>query len=121
MTKQYHEIYTPWTLELCHLESVLKDSKEFVGDFECRGIILFEGMSFYEMTEVMPASFFFYHPIASDLIVMVDHKDLRGWTKAELLTYLRSNKKDNEATVFGVVKYGFLACTVSPFCISPPP
>lgn len=61
MTKQYHEIYTPWTLELCHLESVLKDSKEFVGDFTCRGIILFEGMSFYVkcVIEVKPASFSF--------------------------------------------------------------
>ena len=67
------------------------------------------------LIEVEPASFFFlYNHIASDLLIMVDHNDVRGRTKAELMTFLRNNKKANETTVFGVVKYGFLA-TVSTF------
>ena len=71
------------------------------------------------LIEVKPAYFspFFiiYNHIASDLLVMVDHNDVQGRTKAEVLTFLRSKKKVNEATVFGVVKHGSLASTVSTF------
>ena len=46
---------------------------------------------------------------------MVDHDDIRQRTKADLLTFLGSNKKVDEVTVFGIVKYSFLASTVSNF------